>query len=544
MCYNPITIKTPDGYKKVKCGHCLECLKEYQNAWSNRMYEQLKSCKGKAVFFTLTYNEESVPKNYLVDGHIYRSYSDYNYDNTAIRFVGKRMPRPQVYSIVSGERIKTGVPAYKVLQDLGIPYDEIVDFNAYNNDKKFLENVKNLFSRYLSTVDTTIPGSCLDDVHSWTLEDVDEWFENYDGPLFSFDDVYSLATEVEDLIETPSPEQFQSAVSGDVLSFNSVRKEDVVKWLNRGLNKIKRNYHHGFKWFVTSEYGPRTQRPHYHGILFGVTRVEAQCMFNDWNRHFGFSKIDNVDMSKGGTSYCAKYCSKGMYEHPLCSKDFFYFKKDGTYTEYHSKHYERCLEWFGLDEPIVDPTFHLVSHGMGLDYVDNMKDFFLNDFTDINFQEGEATPTVVVTRDTEDNFIEYLDLTDWKSRMEYIEKYKITLQNKNNYEKSFLDSIDTLFKKFNYTKVDAKGKTWSYPMPQYYRAKMLTDGLRAALATYTQQMSDELYRRKLRAMDPDFETRENPEVISLLEKEAQEERETRIRRARKSFEKYLNKSKL
>ena len=83
MCYSPITIKTPEGYKQVPCGHCLECLNKYQKEWSNRMYEELKSHNGKAVFFTLTYDDKSIPKNYLYfynekEYEIFRSPSQYS----------------------------------------------------------------------------------------------------------------------------------------------------------------------------------------------------------------------------------------------------------------------------------------------------------------------------------------------------------------------------------------------------------------------------------------------------------------------------------
>ena len=91
MCYSPVTIKTPQGYKKVPCHHCLECLTKYQQDWSNRMYEELKEHDGKGVFFTLTYDELHVPKNYLRYGtdketkeatyELFRSPSDYGYSN-------------------------------------------------------------------------------------------------------------------------------------------------------------------------------------------------------------------------------------------------------------------------------------------------------------------------------------------------------------------------------------------------------------------------------------------------------------------------------
>jgi len=141
MCYNPITIKTPQGYQKVPCGHCLECLRNYQNDWSNRMNEEMKANDGKAVFFTLTYNEESVPKNYLVDTTLYRSYSDYYYDNTCIRYVGKAR-KPKICSLVPKERIKTGVPADKVLTDAGIYDYDIIDFNVKNKDKQNKRHTK------------------------------------------------------------------------------------------------------------------------------------------------------------------------------------------------------------------------------------------------------------------------------------------------------------------------------------------------------------------------------------------------------------------
>lgn len=560
MCYNPIQIKQEDGtYIQVPCGKCLECLKQYQNAWSNRMYEEIKAHDGKAVFFTLTYNDETVPKNYLVEGELYRSYSDYNYDNSIIRFVGKKKLKPKVCSLVSGERVKTGVPADKVLTDAGIYDYDIIDFNVKrNNQEKFIQHVQRIYGDYLRLVASSVPAGLLSSDNGFNMEDVDKWFENYGGDLFSFNDVEDVSDAFVEVLNDDDysdcsetlPETYRNR---PVMSFNSVRKEDVIHWLNRGLNKVKRNFNHGFKWFVTSEYGPRTLRPHYHGILFGVTREEAQCMFSDWNRHFGFSKIDNVDLTKGGTSYCAKYCAKGLYEHPLCSRDFFYMHGDGHLTEYHSKHYERCLEIFGVDFPIVDKTFHLVSKGLGLDYVDKMKDYFLNGFTDVNFA-CEGTPTVVVCKDNADNFTDYINMYDLdpegyprlnlEKKRQYIETYRIRRKDNECYERKFSDVMDEFVKKFRYTKVTNDGKTISYAMPQYYRAKILSDGLRASLAAYLREVNDNLYRQKFEELRARYPLGQDADICSVLAKEAKEDLEYRMKRARKSFEKQMNKSVL
>ena len=72
MCYNPVTIKCADGIHEmqVPCGRCLACRKAYQQMWVARLEEERKSwvpIEGKypIVFFTLTYRESSIPKNYL-----------------------------------------------------------------------------------------------------------------------------------------------------------------------------------------------------------------------------------------------------------------------------------------------------------------------------------------------------------------------------------------------------------------------------------------------------------------------------------------------
>lgn len=562
MCYNPITIKTPDGYKKVPCGHCLECLRKYQNEWSNRMYEELKSHNGKAVFFTLTYNDESVPKNFLVsdytaDGEktykVYRSYSDYAYDNCYIGYdPHSHSWKPK--SLVSGERIKEGVPADKVLTDAGIDGVKI-DFNATrNNHEKFIEHVQRIYGDYLRLVSSTVPVGAFNGNDLTDCGNLDDWFDNYEGDLFTYDDFNSTVTDFQEVLNdddylcTDSDSDFDfEPVNGyrprPIMIFNSVRKEDIQNWLKRGLRKVQRNFGHGFKWFVTSEYGPRTLRPHYHGILFGVSQQEAQCMFNDWNRHFGFSKVDNVDITKGGPSYCAKYCSKGMYEHPLCARDFFYMHKDGKFTEFHSKHYDRCVELFNIDEPIVDPTFHLISQGMGLSYVEKNKERFLADFNDINFTRTEVTPTIQVNHIYAPWDEGFADSTAPLDKAGFKEE-KITYKDIKNYDKNIQDKMEELVRDFKYSRPNGKGETLTYAMPKYYRAKILSDGLRCSLATYVQQVNDDLFREKLRQVEAQFPERTPAEIVHYMEEQDIQDQEDRKQRAKQSFTKQFNKSKL
>lgn len=76
MCLRPKSIRYLDEVTNcyqtvmVSCGKCLECAKDKQNSWFQRIYEEIKfhQSKGlKCVFSTLTYNEETVPWSVPVD---------------------------------------------------------------------------------------------------------------------------------------------------------------------------------------------------------------------------------------------------------------------------------------------------------------------------------------------------------------------------------------------------------------------------------------------------------------------------------------------
>lgn len=67
MCLFPLTMKVKTNHygayqMKVPCGKCLECRKEQQDSWTTRIYQELLGCQGKAIFVTLTYNEDAVPR--------------------------------------------------------------------------------------------------------------------------------------------------------------------------------------------------------------------------------------------------------------------------------------------------------------------------------------------------------------------------------------------------------------------------------------------------------------------------------------------------
>lgn len=60
MCLSPITFRNNKGkVVTVPCGHCLECVKAYQNGWSIRFEDEMKYWRYH-YFVTLTYSDERI----------------------------------------------------------------------------------------------------------------------------------------------------------------------------------------------------------------------------------------------------------------------------------------------------------------------------------------------------------------------------------------------------------------------------------------------------------------------------------------------------
>lgn len=58
------SVTDPDSVLiRVPCGHCLGCRLDYSRSWADRMMLELETSK-KAIFVTLTYNDDHVPKQY------------------------------------------------------------------------------------------------------------------------------------------------------------------------------------------------------------------------------------------------------------------------------------------------------------------------------------------------------------------------------------------------------------------------------------------------------------------------------------------------
>ena len=115
----------------------------------------------------------------------------------------------------------------------------------------------------------------------------------------------------------------------------TVRRDDVASWLKQMReHRRKAGLSTDFKWFITSEYGPTTLRPHIHGILLGLSLLDVQPYLSKWQRQFGFTKAREFGLVNSKTALCtirytAKYCAKGPLENPLVDRRQYICDQNG-----------------------------------------------------------------------------------------------------------------------------------------------------------------------------------------------------------------------
>lgn len=66
-----------------------------------------------------------------------------------------------------------------------------------------------------------------------------------------------------------------------------------------------------FRHFTIGEYGPENLRPHYHAVIFGLSRYDEVLLTEKWPH--GFVKIG--DVSDASINYVAGYCCKNQVDY-------------------------------------------------------------------------------------------------------------------------------------------------------------------------------------------------------------------------------------
>lgn len=120
-----------------------------------------------------------------------------------------------------------------------------------------------------------------------------------------------------------------------------------IKRLRKALGKRR------IKYYFAGEYGPKTMRPHYHGIIFGLDENDKDLVFKCWN------KCDRYVYDNGG--------------YKLALDRDFYNYVTGYVNKKLGKHYS---DRFRNKYPKRIPEFQTSSNGIGKQYCLKMAKHF------------------------------------------------------------------------------------------------------------------------------------------------------------------------
>lgn len=270
----------------------------------------------------------------------------------------------------------------------------------------------------------------------------------------------------------------------------TVYKKHVQDWLKRfRTSESRKGLSTNWRYYITSEYGPRTARPHMHGLIW-LPRARFQFALLDWQQNFGFTNCSEIHLTDPDgifkiARYVSKYCSKGVFENPK------------------------------VESGEVAPTFHLSSKGLGLTYADRMRDYHLCNDHKLLFKRTERN--LIYT-----DF--YLEEVTRRMRVNMLGSSVSYHMPRYWKEKIFSKRIITENGKIHYQ----PNQVW----------------LQAQLQTYISRRTYELYcdkRKLIQSQHPNWSEAETSCFMVLQESSELEQRE---KDARTSLGRFYDKSKI
>lgn len=141
MCLAPISVKNPyyglgskglnflhntsDTHILVPCGHCKQCISLRQMYFTQRV--QMESLRSDLFFFTLTYNNEHIPRIQVGDYDL--NYPDLKHVQNLFKRLRNTLDYPIRYFVVSEYGTSKHRPHYHGI--LATPKDESFNFNSF-----------------------------------------------------------------------------------------------------------------------------------------------------------------------------------------------------------------------------------------------------------------------------------------------------------------------------------------------------------------------------------------------------------------------------
>lgn len=266
-CLHPIKLNRgcSDLFDYVPCGSCISCNKRKSSTWQSRLFHHLTCGKYSCLFITLTYSNEHLPLVTL---------SNLNDNGTS----GSSSDHPLiVHSSSTRTRFGHGVSSGSFTR---VPLYSL--FSSDDLDTYLYENRKFIADNFPHYVLSNVAGNKIYDT-SYTF-------------------AVSLKKDVQDFIRR--------------LRTNISRESSLVSEDPR------------FTYFICSEYGPTTFRPHYHGILFFNSQRVAEWsnnsgVFDAWGKQslpidsFGNKISSPVSNCEATAEYVSKYVTCPVDLPPL-----------------------------------------------------------------------------------------------------------------------------------------------------------------------------------------------------------------------------------
>lgn len=109
----------------------------------------------------------------------------------------------------------------------------------------------------------------------------------------------------------------------------SLKKRDLVLFIKK-IRKFYKNFE--IRYYAVGEYGSRTKRPHYHIIMFNISKNDAEIILEKW--HYG--NVDIGEVNPSSIHYIAKYHVNRGNSPCGCEKSFAIMSK-GIGSEYIEK---------------------------------------------------------------------------------------------------------------------------------------------------------------------------------------------------------------
>lgn len=248
---------------------------------------------------------------------------------------------------------------------------------TYSNEHLPLVNLNPDFPNEILSISRT---SFKNDGSYYRLDCTDSFF----GDHSQRDYFYSLGLQADDILTYPhfvKKKTFLTVQYDENPRFAICLRKDVQDFVKRLRTRLSREpllfgYDLSFSYFICSEYGPKTFRPHYHGLLFFRSQVVAQFCNSDYI----LSVWKKSDLrSDGERSECAKLVNNSsgissyVSKYVTCESRLPFVLENSIFSPFHlqSKRIPIGSESFDLaDVPDMLSKGSILNH---IEYYDKSK---------------------------------------------------------------------------------------------------------------------------------------------------------------------------